>query len=160
MIDNLTFDKHTTDLVDFIADKSNFYITVDNKRQNIKTLKDLKYLNKQSSFAIRKYENDQTKGLLFVWKSNGEMMRNYIKIAYTTIQDVDDLLIVLNWKFNKEVYIKLPAGSEIINSFRRKGFKFCSGRGTEVLLRRDKNDRKFIAPVKEEDKDDEHSREY
>jgi hypothetical protein len=154
MIDTLKFNKSLSDLVDFISNKNNLYITIDNKRKSIKTLKDLKALYRQSAFAIRKSVNTITHGLLFVWKSNSESKRNYIKIEYNTLQDVEDLLTVFNWKFAKEVFIKLPENSELINSFRKKGFKFYSGRGTEILLRRDKNDRKFIPPYKEEDEDE------
>lgn len=153
MIELLKFNKHVSDLVDFVSNKNNLYITVDNKRQSVRTLKDLKALYRQSAFAIRKSNGTLTQALLFVWKSNGESKRHYIKIEYTTLQDVEDLLTKLNWDFSKEVFIKLPEKSELINSFRKKGFKFYSGRGTEVLLRRDKNERRFVPPYKEEDQD-------
>ena len=148
MIETLKFNKSLVDFVDFVSNKNNLYITIDNKRKSVKTLKDLKALYRQSAFAIRKSVNTITHGLLFVWKSNSESKRNYIKIEYNTLQDVEDLLTVFNWKFAKEVFIKLPENSELINSFRKKGFKFYSGRGTEILLRRDKNDRKFVPPFK------------
>ena len=160
MIELLKINKNTTDLVNFISNKNNLYLTVDNKRKNIRTIQHLKDLYRQSSFAIRKAEDTITSGLLFVWKSNGESKRNYIKIEYNTLKDVDDLLMVLNWDFSKEVFVKLSVNSELINSFRRKGFKFYSGRGSELLLRRDRNDRRFVAPYKEEDQEEDTGQYY
>ena len=144
--------KNKVDILDFINKKNNLYYTKDNKRHSVKTLNDLKTLNKESCFAIQKEIAGETKGLLFVWESNyTNAKRNYIKVEYTTVADVDDLLMVLNWNFKDEVYIKLDKKSPLINSFRSKGFKFCHARGTEILLYRNKNLRVFIPPFKEDD---------
>jgi hypothetical protein len=153
MISVLNFTKrNSNDLTDFVSSRNNLYITQDNKRKSVKTLKDLKHLYRESSFAIRKEENGSTKALLFVWKSNAfNVNRNYIKIEYDQVKDVDDVLMVLNWNFNKEVYVKLDRKSPLIDSFRKKGFKFCHDRGNEVLLCRSRNDKRFTAPFKEED---------
>jgi len=139
-------------IIDFISNRGNLYFTKDNKRHSIKTLNDLKILNSESCFAIQKDIGGEIKGLLFVWKSNyTEVPRNYIKIEYDSTRDVDDLLMVLNWNFKNEVYVKLAKKSPLINSFRKKGFKFCHARGDEILLYRGKNLREFIPPFKEED---------
>lgn len=157
MIETLKFTKRTNvNLADFISNKNNLYITKDNKRKTIKTLKDLKVLYKESAFAIYKEDKDSIKAVLFVWKSDAfNIKRNYVKVEYENIQDVDDLLMVLNWNFSKEVYVKLDRQSPLINCFRKKGFKFCHDRGNEVLLFRTKNDRKFIAPFKGDEDDEE-----
>ena len=139
-------------LVDFVSRRNNLYFTKDNKRHPVKTYIDLKILNGESCFAIQKHIGGETKGLLFVWESNyTDVKRNYIKVEYENISDVDDLLMVLNWNFKDEVYIKLGKKSPLISSFRRKGFKFCHSRGEEILLYRSQNLREFIPPFKEED---------
>ena len=141
--------KYNSDIEQFIYNKNNLYITKDGKRHKIKTLKDFKYLLKECSFAIRKYTGTSTTGLLLVWKSNYQgVKRNYIKFECDSLHDIDDLLMSLNWSFPREVYIKLDKGSPAIQSFRKKGFRFCTERGNEVLLFRDKNDRRFIPPTK------------
>ncbi len=157
MIEALKFNKEVNnDLVDFINKGKRLYITHDNKRQAIKTLNDLKLLYKESAFAIRKVDKGCTRAVLFVWKSNSfNVTRNYIKIEYENIVDVDDVLMVLNWNFNKEVYVKLDKNSPLIDSFRKKGFKKCyDNRGNEILLCRSKNDKRFIPPYKEGDLDE------
>ena len=153
MIEALRFNKKTIpNLLEFVSRKNNLYYTKDNKRNSVKTIQDLKILNKESSFAIQKDISGEIKGLLFVWESNSSTVkRNYIKVEYEAISDVDDLLMVLNWNFKEEVYIKLVKNSPLINSFRKKGFKFCHARGEEILLCRSENLRQFIPPFKEED---------
>ena len=148
MISNLVLSKRiNNDLVNFIGNQ--LYITKDKKRRTIRTLSDLKLLMRESSFAIRKEEKGCTTAVLFVWKSNDfNVSRNYVKIAYKDIIDVDDVLMVLNWNFNKELYIKLDKNSPLIDSFRKKGFKRCHDRGDEVLLCRSANDKHFVPPYK------------
>ena len=92
---------------------------------------------------------------MFVWEyTTFNNTRNYVKIAYETITDADDLLMVLNWNFNKEVYVKLEKNSPIIDSFRKKGFKRCHDTDNEVLLCRSKNDKQFFPPYKEGDNEE------
>jgi len=156
MIEAFKFHKSiNSDLVNFISNKDNLYLTSNNKRQPIRTLGDLKQLFRESSYAIRKEEAGTTRALLFVWKATGVgVNRSYVKIEYETIADADDLLMVLNWNFPKEVYVKLEKQSPLINSFRKKGFKFYHDRDNEVLLLRSRNDRVFVPPIKEEDLDE------
>lgn len=146
--------KETNDVVDFISNKNNLYLTKDNKRYKVKTLKDLKELYSQSCFSLKKEQGGCTKGLLFVWKaynSEEKRFRNYIKFEVENIVDLDDLLMVVNWNYSKEVYVKLDKDSKFVESFRKKGFKFCYTKDREVLLCRTKNDKIFIAPYKEQD---------
>lgn len=156
MITNLHFSKAiNSDLEDFVGTRNNLFITKDNKRKNIKSLADLKDLYKESCFAIRKEDKGSTQGILFVWKYNAlNGIRNYVKVEYNSITDVDDLLMVLNWNFNKEVYVKLDRKSPLIDSFRKKGFKVCHDRGDELLLCRSKNDKRFIPPYKGDEEED------
>ena len=153
MITNLVITSNIkSDLVDFLSTRNNLYIIRDNKRYYLKSINDLKSFVTECSFAIRKEDGGSTKALLFVWKTVSlGVPRNYIKFEYEKITDLDDLLMVLNWNFNKEVYVKLEKNQEVIDSFRKKGFKVCQDRGNEVLLCRSKNDKRFIPPFKEED---------
>jgi len=156
MIANLKFGKkYDADLLNFIINKDNLYITKDNRRIRVGDILGLKALYRTSSLSLRKENNGTTSGLLFVWKSNSiETPRYYVKLAYNNISDADDLLMMLNWKFMKEVYVKLDKNSMLVNSFRKKGFRFCYSREDEILLFRGKNERQFIAPLKEEDLDE------
>jgi hypothetical protein len=141
--------KYNSELEQFLVNKNNLYITREGKRHRIKTLKDFKVLLRECSYSIRKYQGSTTSAILLVWKSDYQgIKRNYIKIEYTNLVDVDDLLMVLNWQFPKEIYVKLEKASPAIQCFRRKGFRFCTERGNEVLLFREKNDRRFIPPTK------------
>ena len=155
MISNLVLNKSLrNELPTFIGNQ--IFITRDNKRKTVRTWADIKALMRASSFAIRKEDKGETTAVLFVWKSNAlNVTRNYVKIAYRDLIDVDDVLMVLNWNFNKEVYIKLDKNSPLINSFRQKGFKRCHDRGDEVLLCRSSNDKRFFVPYKEGDNEDE-----
>lgn len=155
MISNLVLNKRiSNDLLNLIG--TQVYVTKDKKRKTITTVSDLKLLMRESCYAIRKEEKDCSTAVLFVWKSNDfNVSRNYVKIAYKDIIDVDDLLMVLNWNFNKEVYIKLDRNSPLIDSFRKKGFKKCHDRGDEILLCRSSNTKHFIPPYKEGDEDEE-----
>ena len=148
MISNLILTKRLkNELPTFIGNQ--IFITKDNKRKTVRTWADIKALMRECSFAIRKEDKGETVAVLFVWKSNAlNVTRNYVKIAYRDLIDVDDCLMVLNWNFNKEVYIKLDKNSPLINSFRQKGFKRCHDRGDEVLLCRSANDKRFFVPFK------------
>jgi hypothetical protein len=155
MISNLVLNKSLrNELPAFIGNQ--IFITKDNKRKTVRAWADIKALMRECSFAIRKEDKGETTAVLFVWKSNAlNVTRNYVKIAYRDLIDVDDCLMVLNWNFNKEVYIKLDKNSPLINSFRQKGFKRCHDRGDEVLLCRSANDKRFWVPYKEGDLDEE-----
>jgi len=161
MISNLVLNKSLrNELPAFIGNQ--IFITKDNKRKTVRTWSDIKSLARECCFAIRKEDKGETTAVLFVWKSNAftgpiglNVTRNYVKIAYRNLVDADDCLMVLNWNFNKEVYIKLDKNSPLINSFRQKGFKRCHDRGDEVLLCRSSNDKRFFVPYKEGDNEDE-----
>ena len=152
MISNLILTKRLkNELPNFVENQ--IYIIKDNKRQTVRSWSEIRLLMRSSSFAIRKEEKGCTTGVLFVVKSS-DLTRSYVKIAYKDLIDADDLLMVLNWNFNKEVYVKLERNSPLVNSFRKKGFKRCYDREGEVLLCRSKNEKRFFAPFKG-DEDDE-----
>ena len=154
MISNLILTKRLkNELPTFIGNQ--IFITKDNKRKTVRTWSDIKSLARESCFAIRKEDKGETTAVLFVWKSNAlNVTRNYVKIAYRNLVDADDCLMVLNWNFNKEVYIKLDKNSPLINSFRQKGFKRCHDRGDEVLLCRSANDKRFWVPFKGDEEEE------
>lgn len=146
--------KFTSALESFLLGNDNpeLYITTDNKRQQIKNMKLLRRLAKQSLFTLMKEENGSIKGVLCVWKAKGGVVeRNYVKVGSDNDKTVKDLLTALNWNFNKEVFVKLSRDSRLVDSFKSKGFRFFHDRGKELLLRRDKNDRIFIVRPKEAD---------
>jgi len=124
------------DLIDIVrnCDNQDFYITENNQRIFVKNTSDLKKLLKNSYNVF--YENEfDRKGIILVWKSfGGEKARKFIKLVADSKQEVRDLLTILLWRYNKELYVKLRKESPYISVFREKGFNFIGNRGSEVLL--------------------------
>lgn len=124
----------------------------DGNRIEITNFKTLNALLKNAPYAIYKTDKGVVTALLVIWKSefNG-LKRNYVKFWYDNLKDLEDLLMVLNWNYVPEVYAKIDNKEDLVSCFRKKGFRFCVNRGNEVLLFRSKNEKKWFAPVKEED---------
>lgn len=139
----------------FVVNHPTISFFKDNKKVDVVNAKTLKSLLSECSYSIKKTDNGSIKAILLVWKSdfNG-LKRNYIKVAYDTQKDLDDLLMMLNWAYVPEVYAKVQNNPDIISSFRKKGFRFCVDKGKEVLLFRSRNDKRWIAPTKEADLDE------
>lgn len=125
-------------LLDIVREcnSENFYITYDNKRLFVSNQKTLRKLLKSSHHGY--YEDfESRRGIIVVWKSyGGEKARNYVKVLSSTSRVAKDLLTVLLWNYDKQLFVKLKKDSNLISVFREKGFRFAGGRGSEVLLTR------------------------
>ena len=118
---------------------SDFYLTSDNKRFSVTTTQLLKKLLSESlvTFVDKNEDNDIT-GLVLVWKSNGENTRYYIKLVADSPKTAARLLTQINWNVEPVLYMKIAKHSKFVNTFQSKGFRFFGGRGSQILLRRDK----------------------
>jgi hypothetical protein len=157
MIEKLNVNKTLiTDLDCLIArcPKVTFY--KDNNRVDITNFKTLNALVRTSPYTIYKTENEIVKSLLVVWKSEFQgLKRNYIKFWYDDLKDLEDLLMVFNWNYVPDIYAKIDNKPDLVSCFRKKGFRFCVNKGREVLLYRSKNDKKWYAPLKGDEEDNE-----
>lgn len=126
------------DVIQSVNDED-FYITKNNERKFVNNAEVLLDLLKESKQVF--YENlGKSKGVVLVWKSlGGEKSRNYIKILANSKKTASNLLTVLLWNTNSELFVKIRKNSPYLSSFKESGFKFLGGRGTQILMVR-KND--------------------
>ena len=130
------------DLVYFLKNNhsTDFYITENNIRKYPSSKKEIKRLLKISKYGYFSEEKDETNGIILVWESIGNnIKRYYVKINAPDKKIANNLLIVLLWNCNKQLYVKLKNTSKLVNIFKDKKFNFCGIRGSkadEILLNR------------------------
>jgi hypothetical protein len=133
--------------------EEDFYLTENNQRIYVETIKQLKKLIKDSTHVYYETNDCEINGLILVWKSKGgDLVRNYVKVSAKNPIEAEKLLTLLLWNFKNELYVKLRKGSPLINVFRGKGFHFEGGRGSQVLLKKEKFVNRNENVVKEENK--------
>ena len=114
-----------------------FYITESNVRLYMTDKSNIKKFFKQTATVLYKKERGDYKGVVGVWKSEGGgKTRHYIKLNADTFNTARDLLSVLLWNFEKDLYIKIRKDSKFVSAFKNKGFRFKGGRGCQILLYR------------------------
>ena len=127
-----------------------FYITENNIRLYMTDKINFKKFLRQSvkSFSVKE-KGDYT-GIIGVWRSiGGGKKRYYIKLAAKDFNVAKNLLTVLLWNFEQDLYVKLRKDSKFVSAFKNKGFRFKGGRGCQILLyrkfvpQRKKNERNF-----------------
>ena len=139
MIEPLTKKPNYTELSIFLIDEFDydFYITENNVRLYMTDKKHLKKFLRQCSMVFIKKERGDYKGVIGVWKSvGGGKTRYYIKLAATDFNMAKNLLTVLLWNFEKDLYVKIRKDSKFVSAFKNKGFRFHGGRGCQILLYR------------------------
>ena len=128
-------------LLDFLRHQyaPDFYFTKDNQRVYIETEKHLRQLLKECPEVWVSDDEKDINGILVLWTSvGGDIKRNYVKMAAKNNIVADQLLSVLIWNYSKETFIKINKKSTFLKLFYQKGFKFLSGRGKQLLLKRDR----------------------
>ena len=114
-----------------------FYITENNVRLYMTDKSNLKKFLRQSSLVFYKKEKGDYKGIIGVFKSiGGGKTRYYVKVAAVNFNTAKDLLTVLLWNFEKDLYIKIRKDSKFVSAFKNKGFRFRGGRRCQILLYR------------------------
>jgi len=141
--------KKTLGLLDFFQENFSydFYITENNNRIYITDYDSLRKLFKESTniYCIKDRRNDFL-GIILIWKSNNNgIERYYVKINAVDEKVASDLITVLLWNFDEDLYVNLRKDSLFLYVFKDKGFRFEASRGFQVLLKR-KNYRKLYKP--------------
>ncbi len=114
-----------------------FYITHDNIRLYMTDIKNLKKFLRESVITYALKEGGDYQGVVGVWKSiGGGKTRYYIKLAAKNFNIARNLLTVLLWNFEQDLYIKIRKDSKFVSAFKNKGFRFKGGRGCQILLYR------------------------
>lgn len=120
-------------VIRLIGDKE-FYITENNQRIFVNNEKNLNILLK-NSHHIYYEENELKTGVVLIWKSyGGDKTRQYVKLIATDHETAKNLITILLWNYENDLFVKLKKDSKFISAFREKGFKFAGGRGTEILM--------------------------
>ena len=136
MVDRL-INKNFFSLLLFLKEHRNndFYYTENNNRQFIDNEKDLKNLIKISKTIFVLEEKGEILGIILLWIADGNNIKRYfVKMNALNNKVANDLLSVLLWNCDKELYVKLKKDSSLIDIYKRKGFKFKGNRGNELLL--------------------------
>jgi len=124
-------------LLDFIKNyqDSDFYITENNSRLIVKDEKSLDKFIRQCRDIMIITDKGDVVGVICLWKSIGNnVYRYYIKLSAKDEKIADNLIKVLLWNTDKEVYVKIKKISKFLKIFKNNQFNFCGDRGTEVLL--------------------------
>ena len=157
MIEKLVVNKKSklTDLLHFVEGlkDSDFYYTKDNQRLYVTDINSLKgFLRDSSQVYVCKDARGDYQGILLVWKSiGGGQTRYYVKVNAVSSKIATDLLTILTWNFNRQLFVKIRKDSKLIEGFKFKGFRFEGSRGTQLLLKRDKSPYEFKTYQKEAD---------
>jgi len=144
--------EQVSNLMDFVRQQyaPDFYYTKNNQRIYIENTKQLIEFSKTCSDMWVASEGGDVSGIIVIWKANGgEIQRDYIKLAAKNISAADNLLTILLWNFYRDTYIKIHKQSVFLKLFYKKGFKFLSGRGSQILLKRDKTILKYNRFIKD-----------
>jgi hypothetical protein len=126
-------------LLDFLKThrNSDFYITDQNVRIFANDEKSLKKILHNSNSTFINEEKGNILGVVLVWCSLGNNIKRYfVKLNATNIEVVRNLLTVLLWNYQMELYIKIRKDSPFVNILKEKGFFFVGDRGREILLRK------------------------
>jgi len=114
-----------------------FYITENNVRLYMTDRYNINKFFRQTATSFYKKEKGDYVGVIGVWKSDGGgKTRYYIKLTADKFNTAKDLLSVLLWNFEKDLYIKIRKDSKFVSAFKNKGFRFKGGRGCQILLYR------------------------
>ena len=125
-------------LLDFLSTTRDLYFTENNQRIFITDYSSLKKLFTKSSRVYTLQKNGIYVGLILVWKSKGEINRHYVKMVAKNNSVARDLLTVLTWNFNRELFVRIDRSSPLVGVYKSKGFRYASGdKGSSILLRRE-----------------------
>lgn len=129
--------KFLSDVMAFVKDNKDidFYFTQNNSRVYIENKYQLKQFIKESSFPFVLYDKGSIIGIILLWKSLGNgLLRHYVKINAINSKIAEDLITILLWHVDKDLFVKINKNSIFFKSFQKKGFKFIGDRGKESLL--------------------------
>lgn len=129
--------KHFLSTLLFIQNHSDsdFYITENNIRKFNFTERELRKLFRICTHTYLVEEKGEIAGLILVWKSTGgDIKRYFVKINAINTDIARQLITILLWHQEKDLYIKIKKNSKFTEIFKEKGFVFKGDRGRELLL--------------------------
>lgn len=109
---------------------SDFYITKNNLRLFIKENMPALFECVQKGDKIAYCPG----GVLIVTGFSDKMPRKYVKILAKDLQTAENLLKVMNWHLDCNLYIKIKKNNPLKSVLMKCGFQFLGGRGKEILL--------------------------
>ena len=116
-----------------------FYYTRNNLRQYIDTEQDLVIFCRECEHVFVSKEKDEINGIIAIWKSaGGNIERNYVKLTAESRNIASKLLQFLEWHYPKTTHAKLSKHNKFLKEFFNRRYKFCSGRGKAVLIKKEK----------------------
>ena len=115
---------------------SDFYVTKDNVRIPLRDNPEIlyEYLNKGDVIV---YEEDNETGIGLVTGWSDKAFRKYVKILTKDEHLASNLLKIINWNANINLYAKLKKNNPLVKIFLHNQYKFKGDRGSEVLLCRE-----------------------
>lgn len=114
---------------------SDFYVTKDNIRIGIRENSDILFNYLQKGDVIV-YEENNENGLALVTGWSDKASRKYVKLLSKDEHLASNLLKIINWNANIDLYAKLKKNNPLIKVFQRNGYSFKGDRGSEILLMR------------------------
>ena len=114
---------------------SDFYVTSNNIRIPLRDNPEIffKYLGRGDIIA---YEEDNEKGVALVTGWSDRSARKYVKVLTKDEHLASNLLKIINWSVNIDLFAKLKKNNPLIKVFQRNGYSFKGDRGSEILLMR------------------------
>jgi len=129
-------------LLDSITDiYSDFYLTRDNLRLFIKENSHLLFEGLSKGDKI--IYGDE--GVLFIHGFSDNAPRKYVKILARNEEDASQLLKLLNWNVNEELYAKVKKNNIVLRALQKNGFIWKGSRGLETLVYRKAKTNNFKA---------------
>ncbi len=129
--DSKKIDLLLSDLIDPYGD---FFITKDNIRLFLRDNKHLLFraLSKGDKIAFN------NKAIAFITGFSDNSERKYLKLLYEKPEYVKDLLKIIGWNLNINLWVKIKKNNPVQKQLKKQGFKFKGSRGSEILLYRPK----------------------
>jgi len=113
-------------------DYSDFYMTHQNLRLFLKENQELLFDSLEKG---NKIIWDSTRGLAFITGYHDKISpRKYVKILAMSEEKAEQLLKVVYWHVEENLYAKVKKDSPIRRALQKCGFRFCGDRGKEILL--------------------------
>lgn len=141
MIEKISYKNNyrVTELLEFLNNNEDydFYYYRDNARNYIRDTKTLKSFLKESICNYAYTENGDCKGIILVSRMIVDNKKKfYVKINTSGPKIAIDLLTILLWNFDKDLYINIKYDSKFMDVLKYKGFRFINSKGNQVLLER------------------------
>ncbi len=128
-----------TELFEFVNSREDydFYYFSDNSKNYVTDIPSLKKFLRLSVCNYAYSDKGYYKGLILVVKDIvAGQKKFYIKMNAINYKVALDLLTMVLWNFNTDLYVKVKRNSRYIDVLKYKGFRFLDEKGNQILLER------------------------